>query len=147
MKTLQIQELGLDELAATTVRLGRDLEQMARAVLLGGNSRDYGIVCRALGPLADRRAFDPRCADALAAVADIIEDDLRSEIDGSERNFVETYCDEDGVFGEVVERPVYTARGEALLDLKRTFEAFLSARDATLDRIAADRALRRLMSS
>ncbi|MCR9151423.1 MAG: hypothetical protein NXH83_14725 [Rhodobacteraceae bacterium] len=147
MNQAQTPKPDLDELAAMAVRLGRELARRAHEVYLGGNSRDFAIADRALRRLADRKPFDPRDDGSFAAIAGILDDDLRSEIIGTERYFVETHCDEHGVQGDVVECPVYSPRGMALLDLQRTFAGFVATRDAALDRIAADRALKRLLSS
>lgn len=145
MKTVDTREQSLDKLAATAVRRGRELAKKAHDVYLGGNARDFAIVDRALSHLARREPFDPRVANALDAVTGILEGDLATEVVGVHRQFVETGCDEDGVQGEVHERPVYSERGMALLDLQRRLEDFVDARDATLDRIAAENILCRLM--
>lgn len=58
---------------------------------------------------------------------------------------METRYDNDSQHGEVREIPVYSPRGETLLRLQETLNSFVAARDAALDRIAADRALMQLM--
>lgn len=145
MKTVEIREPSLDELAATAVRRGRELAKKAHDVYLGGNARDFAIVDRALSHLARREPFDPRVANSLDALTGILEGDMASEVVGTERQFVETGCDVDGVYGEVHERSIYSERGMALLELKQTLEDFVEARDATLDRVAAENILSRLM--
>lgn len=135
----------LEDLATATIRLGRELQQAAHSVCLGGNNRDHGFVSRTLRRLAERKPFEP-CDDAsLEAVRGILEIDLRSEVQGTERRFFETHYDGAGQHGEVRECPVYSQRGEALLAVKQTFESFLTARGDTLDRVAAERALLRLL--
>jgi len=52
-----------------------------------------------------------------------------------------------GQCGEVRDCPVYSKRGEALLSVQRTFTRFLEARAQTLDRVAAERALLRLLAT
>lgn len=147
MKNIQIHEPSLDELAATAVRLGRELEAMAHAVYLGGNARDFGFVSRTLRRLAERNSFDPRDEQSLGALRGILDADLASEVTGMERRFFETRHDEFGQDGEIQECPVYSERGEAILAIQKTYQAFLTARAATLDRVAAERALRQLLAS
>lgn len=147
MKIKQTTELRLDELAASAVRLGRELERQAHAVTLGGNSREYGFVTRTLRRLSDRDPFDPRDDVALEALESIIEADLRSEVRGSEHRFFETHSDEFGQHGEVRDCPIYGDRGEQLLVVQRMFKRFMKARTETLDRIAAERAVTRLLAT
>ena len=135
----------LEQLAATAVRLGRELQQMAHAVYLGGNTLDAGFVSRTLRRLADRDAFDPRDDASFEALRGILEKDLRSELVKTERHFVETHYDAEGQHGEVVERPVYSERGQEILRIQETLIRFTKARAATLDQIAAERAISRLL--
>lgn len=140
-------ELSVDEIAAEAIRLGRELERAAHAVSLGGNSRDAGYVSLTLRRLAERAPFDPRNDVSLSALKGIILADLKSEIVGSERRFVETHFDNLGQHGEVRDYPIYSARGEELLSVQRAFLRFMDTRAATLDRIAAERAVIRLLAS
>ncbi|MEE4211031.1 MAG: hypothetical protein V2I43_17410 [Parvularcula sp.] len=147
MKFTHSHEPSLDELAATTVRLGRELEAMAHAVYLGGNSKDFGFVSRTLRRLAERNPFDPRDEQSMGALRGILDADLASEITGVERQFFEIRYDELGQHGEIRECPVYSDRGREILAILETFNAFVLARDATLDRVAAERALRELLAT
>lgn len=146
MKPTQIPEPSLEELAAKAVRLGRELEEMAHAIYLGGSSKDFGSVSRTLRRLAERDPFAAHDEQSLDAFRGILDADLTSEVVGMERRFCETRYDEFGQDGEVRECPLYTERGKKLLAVLKTFEAFIVARNATLDRVAAERALRRLLS-
>ena len=147
MKLTQTYELSLEELAAMAVRRGRQLQEAAHAVSLGGNSREWGFASRTLQRLAERDPFDLRDDASLTAVEGIIEADLRTEVLGSERRFIETHYDDLGQHGEVRECPVYSARGAELLAVQMKFRSFMDARSATLDRIAAERAVMRLLAT
>lgn len=136
----------LDDLATTTVQLGRELERSARAVSLGGDSWTHGFVGRTLRHLAERDPFDLRHAASLEVLKEVMEADLASEALRTERRFIETRLDRDGQHGEVRDCPVYSERGQELLDVQRTLQRFIAAYEATLDRIAAERALRRLLA-
>lgn len=136
----------LDDLATTTIQLGREFEQSARAVTLGGNSRDHGFVARTLRHLADRDPFDQRYAASFEALRDLVETDLASEVLHTERRYIETHFDRDGQHGEVRDCPVYSERGRELLEVRQTLLRFIAAHEATLDRIAAEMALRRLLA-
>lgn len=147
MNIMQKPPQGLDDLAAITVRLGRELGQMAEAVSLGGSSRENGFVNRALRRVAARDPFDPHDDASLEALRGIIAADLSSEEDGTEWQLFETHCDADGPHCEPRAYVRYSERGESLLRLQKTFERFLAARNATLDRVAAERALLKLMAT
>ena len=136
----------IDNLATAAIRLGRQFHEAALTVCLGGNSRDFGFVQRTLRRLAERDPFDPRDEASLDALRGILEADLRSEIQGVERRFFETYHDDYGQHGEVRDCPVYSERGKALLAIRATFQQFLSARAETLDRVAAEHALLRILA-
>lgn len=147
MNIRQTRPQGIDDLAAIAVRLGRELGQMAAATSLGGGNNENGFVSRTLRQVAARDPFDPRDDSSLEALRGIIAADLSSEERGSEWQLVETHCDADGPHYEPRACVLYSERGESLLRVQRTFERFLSARNATLDRVAAERALLRLMST
>lgn len=147
MKTMQTIGQSIEELAETAVRLGRELQQAAHDAYLGGSSREAGFVDRTLRRLAERDPFDARDEAGLHNLRGIIETDLQSEVTGTERRFFETHYDEQGQHGEVRDCPVYSARGEELLRVREMYAAFVVAREATLDRIAAERAVLRLLSA
>lgn len=147
MNTTRMHGDTLDDMATAAIRLGREFQQAAHSVCLGGNSQDFGFVDRTLRRLAERDPFDPRDDASLEVVRGILEIDLRSEVEGSERRFFETHYDGMGQCGEVRDCPVYSKRGEALLSVQRTFTRFLEARAQTLDRVAAERALLRLLAT
>ncbi|MFU8862455.1 MAG: hypothetical protein ACNA7O_00975 [Rhodobacterales bacterium] len=147
MNNRQTPPQGLDDLAAITVRLGRELGQMVAAVCLGENSAENGFVNRTLRRVTARDPFDPRDDASLEALRGIIAADLVHEERGTEWQLFETYCDADGPCCEPRAFVIYSEHGESLLRVQSTFEQFLSARNATLDRVAAERALLRLMST
>ncbi|MBM9595935.1 hypothetical protein [Roseitranquillus sediminis] len=145
MKTTLPDPPSLDDLASTAVRLGRELERTAHAVCAGGNTGDFGIVARTLRRIGEREAFEVRDDASLQALRGILEADLRSEIVGQERRFIETHYDADGQHGEIRDCPIYSERGQELLLVRDTLSRFMAARDATLERIAAERAVLRLL--
>lgn len=147
MNNRQTPPQGRDDLAAITVRLGRELGQMVAAVCLGENSAENGFVNRTLRRVIARDPFDPRDDASLEALGGIIAADLVREERGTEWQLFETYCDADGPYCEPRACVIYSEHGESLLRVQNTFEQFLSARNATLDRVAAERALLRLMST
>lgn len=147
MKTnKQTPPLGIEELAAIAVGLGRELGEMAQAASLGGSSHENGFVNRTLRRVAARDPFDPRDDAALESLRGIIASDLNSEERGTEWQLFEAHCDADGPCCEPRACVLYSERGERLLRVQSTFERFLAARNATLDRVAAERTLLRLMS-
>ena len=147
MNTMRMPGDTLEALATAAIRLGREFQQAAHSVCLGGNSRDFGFVERTLRRLAERDPFDPRDDASLEAVRGILETDLRSEVEGSERRFFETHYDAMGQHGELRDCPVYSKRGEVLLSVQQIFDRFVEVRAQTLDRVAAERALLRLLAT
>ena len=139
-------EFSLDELAAEAVRLGRELERAAHAASLGRNGREVGYAGRTLRRLSQRDPFDPHDDASLSALEAIIQADLKSEVRGCERRFVETHYDDFGQHGELRDCPIYTERGVELIAIREIFSRFMDARAATLDRIAAERAVMRLLA-
>lgn len=137
----------LDDLAETAIRLGRELEALAHDAYIGGNRHDFTFVVRTLRRLAEREPFDSRDDASLLTLRDILETELRAEIIGSERRFIETRYDNDGQHGEVRDCPIYSDRGKELLRIGEVLLRFIAARDATLDRVAAERAVNRLLQA
>jgi hypothetical protein len=137
----------LDDMAFAAIHLGRELQRAAQSVSLGANNRDIPFVTRALGRVAERDPFDPRDDASFEVLQSVIESDLRAEVRGTERRFFETYYDAAGQHGEMRDFPIYSERGEAILGIQDTLKRFLEARAATLDRVAAERALIRLLAS
>lgn len=146
MKADHISEHPLEDIATTTVTLGRKLAALANEQQVGGNSRHAGFVSRTLHRIGDRRPFDSRDDAALDEIRRIIIADLNSECLGTKTHFVEAGYDADGPVTEARERNVYTERGEELVRVLDLFETFMTARAATLDRAAAERAIRQLAS-
>ena len=145
MKSHHDNTVSLEEHAAAAVRLGRELSQMAAALYAGGNTHDHTFVKRTLQRLGEREPFDPRDDASLQALPGIIDADLKSEIAGYEGVFVETHFDEHGQHGEVRDVPRYTERGQKLVQLAETLSQFVSARNAVIDQIAAERAILRML--
>ena len=145
MRKMPASVPSLDELATQTVRLGRDVCQMAQAVSAAGEAPGFGAAAETLQRLGAREAFEAEDSAAIRALADIVAAELGGEIVGYERRFVDTHYDEDGPHGELREFPCYSPRGDALLRLQESLRAFVAARDATLDRVGAERATARLL--
>jgi hypothetical protein len=146
MKTVPHDQQDFEDVATTTVRLGRKVTRLARETQAGGTSRNVDFVSRCLDRVGNRRAFDQRDDASLEQVRRILVADLETECRGASTGFVEVGYDGDGPIVEVRTRSVYTQRGEDLLRLLDLFDAFMAAREETLDRAAAERAIRRLMS-
>jgi hypothetical protein len=146
MKITEMSSPSLADLATEAVRLGRELERKAHAVGLDSGRRDPARVSAMLRRLAARTTFDPLDDAALEALGSVLEAELSIEVVGSRREFFPTYQDEHFEDGEVRERSVYSPRGQDLLRLQGSVTAFVEAREAVLDRAAAERALRDLLA-
>jgi hypothetical protein len=95
--------------------------------------------------LAAGSAFGSQDAMGLEALGTLIASELATEVVGSRREFFPTYRDEHFEDGEVRECAVYSTRGQDLLRLQSIVTAFVEAREAVLDRVAAERAPRDLL--
>jgi hypothetical protein len=145
MKITRISSPSLAELATKVVRLGRELEQMAHAVGLDCGSPTGAPVRAMLQGLAARSAFGSQDVMGLAALGSLIASELATEVTDTRREFFPTYQDEHFEDGEVRECPVYSTRGQDLLRLHSIVTEFIKAREAVLDRVAAERALSDLL--
>jgi hypothetical protein len=92
-------------------------------------------IARALRRLGDRDPFDPAAEAGLQALRALVAAELGEAQDAAHSDAMPP----DG------EDPAQTARAEALAALLDVFDRFLISRDITLDQIAAERALQRLM--
>jgi hypothetical protein len=142
MKTHAFLDLPLEPLAARAVQLGRELAQLSQEV--GINVDASGAPRLALPGSGFGNPFDDRHEQFLRELRRVVEDQLSSEPASTETRYVEAGWDEFGPVFEARERLVYTERGERLLRMLGLLDEFVAARAATLDRIAAERAIRRL---
>ena len=136
----------MDELAAEAVGLGRQVANRAKELHLGDNAKDVAFVTRCFARLKERQSFNDADEGGFNAVMGILERDITSEFLGDEEQFEQTGCDEFGPQGEIRETPVYSERGNELIELQFLFQEFLNNRDVVLDQVAAHRCLLELMN-
>lgn len=146
MKYTQIPNPSLNDLAVTTVRLGRELAGLVLAISPGREIHDREMMREILRPFVERNPFDMRDDSAFEALRTILEAELDSELIRMERQYFETHFDAEGQHGEVRECPVYTERGHDLLAALNAIASFMAARDAMLDHAAAARGLRVMLA-
>jgi hypothetical protein len=137
----------LDNLAAEAVGLGRQAATMAEALRLGKNSKEVAFVSRCLARLTERQAFHEGDEGGFVAVMEILERTIASEFEGIAEKFEETGYDECGPRFEIRKTPLYTARGDELIELQYLLHDFLSCRDCVLDHVAAQQCLLKMMSA
>jgi hypothetical protein len=131
---------GLEDLALDAICLGRDVARAASLVDLDAGSAAFREVADVLVRLADRNPFKPADDTFLRALCVVLEAEVAREVVGTERLVSDLG---DGLPGEFLlprERPTYSERGERLLTLLSLFDRFMTAREAALDRAAAERA-------
>jgi hypothetical protein len=135
---------GLEDLALETICLGRELSRAAsRANLCAGNT-DFGKMAQVLIRLADRNPFRPADDHFLRALRVVLVAEVAGEVIGTQRLI---FSPDDGEPGEFLlprERPTYSERGETLRHL---LDRFMAAREAALNRAAAERALADLLGT
>lgn len=137
----------MDDLAAEAVGLGRQVAERAKALHLGDTAKDVAIVSRCFARLKDRQPFDEGDEGGFDAVMDILERSIASEFLGSEERYEETGYDDFGPRGETRDTPVYSDRGNELIELQYLFQDFLNSRDGVLDHVAAHRCLLDILGS
>ncbi|MBK1634155.1 hypothetical protein [Rhodovulum adriaticum] len=131
----------LEEMAASALRLGRNVVAMVRDLRPGADSHDAAFLQRCLAPLGDSRVFSRRYDGGF----DTALTRLRALRDGEEiyrrrdfRGFLDPEGDDVGI---VCETPVYTDRGDQLAALVEHLEAVIATRQSLFDRQAAERFL------
>lgn len=145
MKTGNVFRPSLDDRACATVRLGRELSRRAEA-LFPVDGPDADIVARTLRRLADRNPFDPNDDVTLRALRAILEAELGEERAGTERRVMAPGRCVLPAVPTLGAHDVQTARAQELAHFLEVFDRFLVARDATLDQVAAEQALVRLIA-
>lgn len=118
---------GMDDLAAEAVGLGRQVAERAKALHLGDTAKDVAFVSRCLARLKDRQPFDEGDEGGFDAVTDILERSIASEFLGSEERYEETGYDDFGPRGETRDTPVYSDRGNELIELQYLSKIFSTA--------------------
>lgn len=137
----------MDDLAVEAVDLGRQLAERATALHLGDNAKDVAFVARCFARLKERHPFDEADEGGFDAAMEILERSIASEYLGTEERFEETGYDEFGPRGETLQTPVYSERGNELIELQYLFQDFLNCRDGVLDHVAAHRCLLDIMAN
>tara|TARA_R110002110_G_scaffold296310_1_gene510537 strand:- start:1134 stop:1574 length:441 start_codon:yes stop_codon:yes gene_type:complete len=137
----------MDDLAAEAVGLGRQVADRAKALHLGDNAKDVAFVSRCFANLRERQPFDEADEGGFGAVLNILERSIASEYLGSEERYEETGYDDFGPHGETLFTPVYSDRGNELIELQYLFQNFLNSRNGVLDHVAAHRCLLDIMGS
>lgn len=117
----------MDDLAAEAVGLGRQVAERAKALHLGDTAKDVAFVSRCFARLKDRQPFDEGDEGGFDAVMDILERSIASEFLGSEEQYEETGYDDFGPRGETRDTPVYSDRGNELIELQYCFRIFSTA--------------------
>ena len=134
----------LEALAAKAIRLGREAAAAAQDAGVGRTPQYWRRLGQLLEALAERLPFEA-CEETLEEARRILERDIGSEEAGTERRVVDYDVDPDGRRLDVLaEVPVHTERGHTLLAVQVRLREFMAARDAVLDRVAAEQAVRNL---
>lgn len=131
----------IDELAVEAVQLGRKIAEAARAVHLGGNTKDAVFVTRSLARLRDRQPLHEADEGGFETIRELLEADLTREIVDYETQFSITDFDECGPLGVSRQVPIYSERGDKLSEIKQQFSQFCEIRSELFDHLAAHRLL------
>jgi hypothetical protein len=145
MTTSTVYGPGLEDLALDTIRLGRDLVRAASVADLGAGNPKFEEMSQVLLRLADRNPFRPADDHFLRALRVVLEAEVAREVIGTERLVSNA---DDMLPGEFLlprERPIYSERGQSLVQILDIFDRFMAAREAALDRAAAERAIAGLL--
>ncbi|MDV7145896.1 hypothetical protein R3X27_24725 [Tropicimonas sp. TH_r6] len=140
-----LHSLSIEELAYRTVSLGRRVSDEAKRLNAGGTAKTVDFVSRCLRRAGERSPFHLGDEGGLDAVRGHIERAIEIETLRVEEYVDEYLLDEDGHPTVLRRVPVRTVRGDELATLLDLFDEFIATRDATLDRVASERALHKLL--
>jgi hypothetical protein len=132
---------GLEDLALETIRLGLEFSRAASLADLGADNPDFEEMAQVLVRLEARNPFRPEDDHFLRALRVVLVAEVAGEVIGTELLVLSMEDGEPGEFLLPRERPTYSERGERLRHLLDLFERFMAAREAALNRAAAERAL------
>jgi hypothetical protein len=141
MTTSTVFGPGLEDLALDTICLGRDLVRAASVADLSTGNSKFKEMSQVLLRLAGRNPFNPADEYFLRALRVVLEAEVAREVIGTERLVSSA---DDLLPGEFLlprERPTYSERGQKLAEILDIFDRFMAAREAALDRAAAERAI------
>jgi hypothetical protein len=141
MTTSTVYGPALEDLALDAICLGRDLVRAASLADLGAGNPKFGEMAEVLLRLADRNPFNPADEYFLRALRVVLAAEVAREVIGTERLVSSADGCEPGEFFLPRERPIYSERGQKLVDILDIFDRFMDAREAALNRAAAERAI------
>ena len=144
MKTGNVFRPSLDERARATIQLGRELSRLAES-LFPVEGPEADVVARTLRRLAERNPFEPTDEVTLRALRAILEAELAEEMAAPIYGGGALTPRAVPALRMVDDSAAHSTRAHDLAQLLEVFDRFLNLREATLDQIAAEQALVRLM--
>jgi hypothetical protein len=136
----------LEEMATEATRLGREIAEGIQRHCVGANVHEHATARRCVQRLREGEALDVRDEDGLELLAGILARELAREVLGKERAFRGMHHPEGEDIGDVVTLILYTPRGLRVAAVEDKLARLRWLRRGLLDRAAAERSLRRLMS-
>lgn len=133
----------LADLIAEALRRGRQFTDAANTAHIGTSARESAFVTRCLNDIAGVDLLEERSDGTLAALRDAIGTEVEAETLGHRRVFDGWHDAERGDIGTVLEVPLRSDRGEELARVRELLDDLVSARHAALDRIRAEREVRK----
>ena len=137
--------LTLEDHFETVFRAARILVTEMNASAFPANARDAGFIKRSLASLEAGCLLSEQADGTLCALRKMLRQQISDETLEVRRVF-DGYHDPDfGDVGRVLDIPVLTDRGEMLATMLTSLENLITARHAALDRLHAERELRKRM--
>jgi hypothetical protein len=107
------------------------------------NARDAGFIKRSLASLETGSLFSERADETLSMLRTMLHQQIREETLEVRRVFDGYHDPEVGDVGRVLDIPILTDQGEMLAAMLTSLESLITARHTALDRLHAERELRR----
>ncbi|QFT92368.1 hypothetical protein FIU86_05905 [Roseovarius sp. THAF9] len=133
----------LEDLIFEALQKARSFVAALNIAALSSNSQDGAFISRCVSQIETGRVLDDDVEGVLDAVRKILCREIEEETFETRPVFDGYHDPEFGDVGTVLEIPVRTVRGDDLSESLTRLDALVSARYAALDRLCAEREVRK----
>lgn len=133
----------LEDLIFDALQRARSFVAALKIAALPSNSQEGAFISRCLSQIETGHVLDDDVEGALDGIRRILCKEIEKETFDTSRVFDGYHDPEFGDVGTVLEIPVRTVRGDDLSESLTRLDALVSARDAALDRLRAEREVRK----
>ena len=133
----------LEDLIFEALQKARSFVAALNIAALSSNSQDGAFISRCLSQFENGRVLEDDVEGALDGIRRMLCKEIEKETFDTRRVFDGYHDSEFGDVGTVLEIPVRTVRGDDLGKSLTRLDALISARNAALDRLRAEREVRK----